>query len=386
MKKHALLASAVLALGGCASTAAPGAPAVRWEPEVLWKGEFAFERIRTGHPDATDPALQIVGVDQGGQVVLCHVGDGERRASVIYDHGTELTGLVVGDVDPAIPGEEIYVGGNGKPDGTIGEGGRRSGTGGAVLQLVPGPGGAKARRIFDGGAYVHSIERVEPQSPGDTPRLLASDYDGVVHLLTPTPGTGPWDDRVLYREPPPKNPDDPKVKDAGFLADASGRPRHEVLLVLKTGRAILLDLDDPSKAHLVHEEPGGLSRVTPDPDGGAWVTGYAGRAMHWVREGDGFRIDVLEQEGVDSGLRGCVPGRFPTPDGGVAPLVIFGFNRLCRTLTPRNGAWDPTTIFRDADRGHTMEAADLVPGNDADELVLGGYSRAITLLTAHRVR
>jgi hypothetical protein len=42
------------------------------------------------------------------------------------------------------------------------------------------------------------------------------------------------------------------------------------------------------------------------------------------------------------------------------------------------------TLLRDIERGHSLVAADLVPGDDADELVLGGYSKRITVLVARR--
>jgi hypothetical protein len=118
------------------------------------------------------------------------------------------------------------------------------------------------------------------------------------------------------------DPETPKIKDIGLLADPSGRAPHEALVVKKTGRAVLLDLDRPETARPVHEEPGGLARVTPDDEGGAYVVGHVGRVMHFVRTGDAFRVDVLEQEGTDSGLRGFARGRFPALGGAVAPFAV----------------------------------------------------------------
>jgi hypothetical protein len=113
------------------------------------------------------------------------------------------------------------------------------------------------------------------------------------------------------------------------------------------------------------------------------MSGYFGRVLHVVRDGDGFRVEAIHHEAKDSGLRGASLGRFPVP-GGTATLGTFGFFRYCRVLTPRLGAWDATTIFEDIDRGHAMEVADLIPGNDADEIALGGYSKRITILVARR--
>jgi hypothetical protein len=360
------------ALAACATT--PRGDVVRWQPIEVWKGDAAFERARIGRPDASDPNPQIVGVDQGGRVVLVHWTDGAApRGEVLFTNPSEMTGLYVGDADPSVPGEEIYAGGAVKGD-----------EGGTVTQIAVAPGGVVARRIWTGTGYVHSITRV----PGEGVRLLVTTYKGELHLLSPAPGEGPWNDRLIFTDPDAASPDveRPKMKDAGFLVDPSGRTPHEALVVFKTGRTLFVDVDRPETARFVHDEPGGLSRVCPDADGGAYVAGYAGRVLHFVRDGNGFKVEAIDHEGPDSGLRGVALGRFPLPQGGVAPLAVFGFHRLCRALSQREGAWDTTTLFRDVERGHVLEACELVAGNEADELVLAGYSNRIVVLVARPTR
>ncbi|MCA8977841.1 MAG: hypothetical protein KDC98_24155 [Planctomycetes bacterium] len=360
-----LLTSMPFVLGACAT---PG-----WRAIVVHRTAATIERIRTGHPDPTDPNLQAVSVDQVGEVALMHFDGETTRSEVLYVNGTELTGLVIGDVDPSIPGEEIYVGGYLAGD-------KASEHGGAVFQIAvtadPAQ-RARVRRIWAGDAYVHSVEIIEPQRPGARARILASTYAGTLHALEQAAG-GEWSDTVLHVEQPDADPERNKIKDLGFLAESAG-PRHVALVAFKTGRLLRIDLADAEAATYLLDEPGGLSRVTPDPDGGAYVTGYAGRLLHFNRTGDDFTYEVLDQEGTDSGLRGAVLGTFPAA-GEVANLVVFGFHKRCRALVPRLGVLDPVTLHVDLDRGHTIEAADLVPGNDADELLLGGYSRRVTLL------
>ena len=173
-----------------------------------------------------------------------------------------------------------------------------------------------------------------------------------------------------------------------MLRDPSGRPAHELIAVYAGTRAVYADLDRPGFSKDLVEEEGGFARVTADPDGGAYAVAYWGAVLHFVRDGaGGFRADVLTRDGKDSGLRGIVLGRFPLPSdagGGVASMSVFGFHALVRMLVPRNGTYDMVTVFKDIARGHSQVAADLVPGNDADEIVVAGYSKRLTLLVARR--
>lgn len=368
--------SALRSPGACGSAPRSQAPAPRaWEPVVCATTRAAIERIRCGRPDARDPRPQAVSVDQAGDVLLVRFGEGPPRARRLLAHGLELTGLVVGDCDPAVPGEEIYVGGAGR-----GPGGEEQG--GIVLQIVldaTGPGEAepRVRTLLEPSGYVHSLERIDPQRAGEPPSLLVGTYAGELHRLEPRDGR--WSARLLHREPDGLPPEARRIKDAGFLREPGDAPRHVALVALGTGRLLRLDLEQPAATRLVHEEPGGLARVTPDREGGAYVIGYLGRVLHVTREAEGVRVEPIADEGLDSGLRGLVLGRFPTEQGR-AELALFGFHKLCRALVPTAGGLAAVTLFRDVERGHALEAAELVEGNEADELLLGGYSRELILL------
>lgn len=330
----------------------------RWEPLVCYEARGAIERIRCARLDAREALPLAVSVDQAGDAVLVRFGAGAPQSEVLYRNGTELTGLAIGDADPSVPGAEIYVGGFEQDFGGQEHGGH-------VLQLVPG---REPREVWRGSAYVHSIEIAGPRA------LLVSTYAGEIHLVEPGGA-----DRLLWSDARGADVERPKIKDAGLLVDPAGGARHEALVAFKTGRLLWIDLAHPETARIVHDEPGGLSRVTPDAEGGAYVTGYFGRLLHFRRAGGEWRFDVLDQEGTDSGLRGAVLGNFPA-GGARSQLAIFGFHKLVRALVPRNGVLDPVTLFVDIDRGHAIEAADLVPGNGADELLVGGYSKRGTLL------
>lgn len=385
MRKTASIVSLLVLAGAataCASSGARSAP-VRWEPLVVWEGDAAFETVKTGHPDGSDPDLQIVGVDQAGHMVHVAFRRGVApTASVIYDNRSEMTGLCIADADPSVPGEEIYAG--------CYEPGQ-DGVGGNVVQVVKTADGWRAKRIFDAGAYVHAIAAVPPATPGGPVRLVAATYANELHVLTPGAG-GTWTSSLAYRgpqkfaDPQPKDPR-PRMKDVAVLADREGRAPHEVFAVLAGGDAVYVDLDRPLSGKVVAVEEGGWGRVCSDGGTGVYACGYRGRFVHFTRDAaNEWKMEIMEQEGVDSGLRGAVTGNFPLPGSGgeVAHLATFGFYARCRALVERNGAWDPVTLYTDSGRGHTQVAADLVPGNDADELVISGYSKRITVLVPRR--
>ncbi|MCG3132934.1 MAG: hypothetical protein HMLKMBBP_00020 [Planctomycetes bacterium] len=378
-----VLVAPVLAFGACATPAATSAARVRWEPVVVWEGDSGFETVKVGRPDSSDPDLQIVGVDQAGHMVhVAFHGGVAPAAAVIYENHSEMTGLCIADADPEVPGEEIYAG--------CYEPGQ-DGVGGNVVQVVKAGGGWRARRIFDAGAYVHGIAAVPPATPGGPVRLVAATYANELHVLTPHAG-GTWTSSLAYggprtfADPQPKDPR-PRMKDVVILRDPAGRAPHEAFAVVAGGDVVYADLDRPGSAKVVHQEEGGYGRVCVDEASGAYACGYWGRVQHFVRDGaGGWKFDVIDEEGKSSGLRGIVTGRFPLPGtrGGDAPLALYGFHALCRLLVEGEAGYDPVTIFRDSGRGHTQIAADLVPGNDADEIVLSGYSKKIVVLVARR--
>lgn len=372
------IVAATAALGACASR--PSGGEVAWEPIPCHTASAPIERVRTGRPDPTDPALQAVCVDQAGDVALIRFDGSAARSEVIFRNGKELSALAIADVDATVEGPEIYVGGD--------RGNSQTGDG-AVLQLVLTKDPAQrvvVRRVYQGPDFVHAVERVGPRGPNDVARLLVTTYGGEIHLLTPTKGEGEWDDRVLYRDPKPADPEAPKIKDLAFLRDAAGNVTRRAIVALKGGRTLLLDVDRPAATKLVHEEPGGLSRVTADASGGAYLTGYWGRVLHLVPDGAAFRVDVIDEEGKDSGLRGLVLGDFPVGGGVRSTMAVFGFHKRCRALVAHGDVLDPVTLYVDPERGHTIEAADVVAGNGADEILLGGYGKRVTMLVAKRGR
>jgi hypothetical protein len=343
---------------------------VRWDSIVAWEGEAPIETIRAARlrPNETEPS--VVATDFGGDVVLLRFHGGVPRAERIYRHGAALTGIGIVDLDSAVPGAEIYVGG--AANGRGGDSG-----GGAVVRLTPAAGGYRAETIYRGGAYVHALEPAL-DATGRPCGIYLADHDGALRRLRPSSTGGEWTAETLYREPAEIGGEDRHAKDLCTLTASDDRPA-EIVMALRSGRCVAVDPTRVDAGRLLFTEPGGVSRLLARPDGSFLATGYAGRVLSAVRRGLRTETTVWHVESPEGGLRGVVAGRFPTP-AGEASFAVFGALRTVRLLRPSFETYDATTIFRDVERGHAIAAADLYAGDDADELIVGGRSRRITVL------
>lgn len=342
--------------------AATGAPVV-WTATTVWTGDGKVECVRTGDADPLSPGPEVVGVDDRGRVIVVRFP--EARAEVVFQHTARLTGLLVADVDPSVAGAEIYAGGH-----LEGE------TGGAVFQIVLGGSTPRTRLVYRGDAFVHAMGCAPPAAPGGSPQLVVTDYAAQVRLATPAPGGDVWPARLLHTEPPTDVVEGTEMKDV-VVGRIGGRGPRTAFIAVKSGRGIVLDLDDGT-VDVALVERGGIARAALDDAGRLWLAGTEGRVLRVDGGPAGWRVTPVFQD--VAGLRGVVRGRFPV-DGGVAPIAVFGYANACRALRPgSDGAWAATTLFEDEARGHWLAAADLVPGNAGDELALASYAGALRIL------
>lgn len=357
------LAALVAAAAGCA---APDSGGDAWEARVLWEGAEKVQSVTVGDVDPLCPGLEAVAADAAGRTILVSFEGGVPRAEVPYEHGAKLTSLLVADLDPLVPGNELYVGGF-----------RAGESGGAVVQLVVRGGRAKARTVWEGGAFVHALARLAPERGSAGGELVVTTYDGEVQLATRGRTQGPWASRLLHCEPPTADPEEREIKDC-VAGPIGGDPRGRIFLATVSGRGVLLDPRGGRAAEVIHHEEGGIARVALDASGDLYLAGNAGRVVRLSRAGGVWRAAPLYRD--LEALRGIAVSAFWV-GGGRAPLAVFGYSGRCRALLPRGSGWDSFTLFEDTDKGHWLAAGDLVPGNGSDELVLGGYSGRVVLLS-----
>jgi hypothetical protein len=336
---------------------AAGAADSGWSATVAYEGKSGFSGVAIGDADADSPGLEVAGASESGEIVLVRFPKGKPEATVLLRHGHEMTGLLVADIDPALPGAELYAGGSA----------RGGDDNGVVFQFHFAGGKMGTRRLLETDGYVHAMARLD----GDPPRLVVTTYSGRVLLATPDPDK--WALRAIHEEPRDLGVEGLKIKDVR-TGPFAGRPARTILFAAKSGRIVLLDPDDASKTELCRIEEGGVARLSDVDDGGIWVACNDGRLLRLDR--DGAREVFRSSEA----LRGAVVGRFAVP-GGEARLAVYGYDRVCRAIRVEGGDFP---LFTDSERGHWLAAGDLVPGNGSDELALAILSGRILILKGER--
>lgn len=339
---------------------AAGAAESGWTATVAYEGTGGFSGVAVGDADASSPGLEVAGASESGEIVLVRFARGAPKATVLLRHGHEMTGLLVADIDPSLPGAELYAGGSG-------HGGDDNGV---VFQFHVAGEEVKRRRLLETDGYVHAMARLD----GDPPRLVVTTYSG--RVLLAAPGPGEWGLRAIHEEPRALGVEGLKIKDVRTGAFA-GRPARSILFAAKSGRIVLLDPDHASKTELCHIQEGGVARLSDVVDGGIWAACNDGRLLRIDRDG--------AKEVYRSGdpLRGVAVGRFAVP-GGEARLAVYGYDRRCHALIGRGGGFEDFPLFEDSGRGHWLAAGDLVPGNGSDELALASLSGRILILEGER--
>lgn len=291
----------------------------------------------------------------GGQEVVALDDTGRCHVLVQYagkwtDHNaahdtTWFGGLAHGDVDPRLPGRELYVGA----------------ASGRVWQIAPQPEGVLDANVIAelAGAEAHTLVALDNEllaftSPGSMWRLRA-------------PRTG---SRFEQREIASTGG---RVRDAVRLADGSLAlvSRDGTLEVRANG-----ELEKPGEIALRVDS--GLGRVAAGPSGVLYAASDDG--VVWRCEKLDGRWRTERVYAGPQGLRGIVCGRFTIP----APreeLAVFGYSGVVLLLARgENGDWSSNALFTDRDKGHWLGVGELDQRNATDELVGSGYGGRVFVL------
>jgi hypothetical protein len=305
---------------------------------------------------------EIVGIDDLGR---CHVlwsYSGKWTPVTTIADGTWLGGLAMADVDPRIPGAELYTG-------------SRSGN----LYEVVAYRDARVdhRRVGSVGAReVHTIlaGELDPRAAGEE-LLVFTSPGGLFRARPRADGLDGFEVELLEDLPG-------RIRDAVVLpADASGR--SEVLTIGRDGCLRSLRITEQGPAWTtVHERAMGMGRIALGRCDGERAIVYAvcddGLVFRHERAGGAWKSEMIYAG--PQGMRGVAAGKFDA-DPNVETVAVFGYSKRVELLIRRGDRWEAETIFVDRDKGHWLCRAEVDGRNGTDELVATGYSGRIVLLS-----
>lgn len=353
-QRAAATALALSLAAACRSTTsarpAEGAPAL--DVSADWRALVALDLGATGI--WTVEALDLFPQFGGREVVAL---DDLGRCHVLVQYATKWTDLVAcgdgtwlggtahADLDPHLPGAELYVG-------------AKSGN---VYQVVAQREGVTDARLVANlaGQEVHAL----CASQGD---LLAFTSPGSLWRVAPSPGSARFDAREL-------------VPTRGRVRDVVVLPDGRIAAVSRAGELAVGDAGSIFDAgSVVLRVESGLGRVAAGGDGVLYAASDDG--VVWRCEPRGGAWSSERIYAGPPGLRGLAVGRFSEP----APreeLAVFGYGARVELLArAEDGSWSARTIFTDRDKGHWLRAAELDQRNATDELVGSGYGGRVFVL------
>lgn len=340
----------------------PAAPG--WRAAVIHQADSG---VWYAHVDKVVDAYgqnEVIAADDKGRHLLLSVYSGQWTAQSVVCDGLWLAPTKSADVDPRVPGRELYAGG------------RAGSLHRTILRSQP-----FAKFTLESveighaaGEEFHSVLAADlvPERAGD--EVLAFGITGAVFLLVPAGADGNAFSMTKIGTVPGR------VRDTVVLPAGDGAP-PVVLGVSRSGDLLRMQVQGNALVHrvLLHEDSG-LGRIAASP---------VARDVVYVTRDDGLVVRATlrgeaaaERQPVfagDQGLRGIAAGRF-FADGREA-LAVYGYGKQVHLLAREpDGTFDVEVLFTGAQKGHWLCAGELDGRNTTDELVATGFDGQVVLL------
>jgi hypothetical protein len=308
---------------------------------------------------------EVVGLDDQGRCWVLVSYSGKWTPQSVIQEKRWLGGLAHGDVDPRIPGKELYTGGQR----------------GNLYQVVAHGNGLLDYRLIASfpGLEIHTILTgdLDPKRAGN--ELLVFTRPGNLFAVTPTGGDGTFESRHVQVLPG-------RVRDAVVLPGEAGSA-PEILTVSRAGELALLNLSgkEPEWRTVHRIEMGrgriALGSVNPGEPLVLYTSADDGRIYRHERHSRGKWMTEAIYLGPQ-GPRGIAAGRFHA-DPGLETVAVFGYSGKVQLLSKskgKEGPWHVETLFIDRDKGHWLAAAELDGRNNTQEIIGSGYGGRIFML------
>jgi hypothetical protein len=362
-----LAGCAMTATGGPEAAAPPAAPdpregAVLLPAEGGWRAQLVIDQGDVGIWTVKAFPIfdsvgsdEVVALDDSGRCLILIPYSGRWTALECIHEGAWLGGLAHGDLDPRMPGKELYTGG------------RR----GNLWQVVPHPHGALETRLVAHlpGEEIHTIVLGDLDAAREGAEMLVFTWPGGLYLVTAAESGLELVELERLES---------RIRDAVVLPGAP----TEIATVSRAGRLALLTLEGGRpRWQEIGRVRTGMGRIARRPGPGHVVLYTVcddGRVYRFERAADrSFRQELIYAGAL--GGRGVAAGRF-CADANTESLVVFGYSGKVELLTREKDRWQATPIFTDRDKGHWIATAEVDGRNATPELFCCGYGGRLVML------
>ena len=304
----------------------------------------------------------VIAADDKGRFLLLTVYSGQWTAQSVVPDGQWLAPTRPADVDPRVPGRELYAGG-------------RSGSLHRVT-LRPQPFAKFTLESVEighrPGEEFHAVVAGDfAPTAGD--ELLAFAITGAVFQLLPS-GDGTAFTTLQVATVPGR------VRDVVVVPGGAGEPAT-LLGVSRAGHLLRMQLH-PGELRWtsVLQEDSGLGRIAAAKGrpGVFYATRDDGVVVRAALAADG-RVDRSVIYAGGQGLRGVASGHFFADDR--EALAVYGYDKAIHVVHRRGDEpWQVETVLTTTQKGHWLAVGELDGRNGTDELVASGFDGDVILV------
>lgn len=343
-------------------TAAAAIVADDWRAQTIHEGEAGVWYAHVDQVVLDYAPPEVIATDDDGRFFVFTVYSGNWTAHSCTADGQWLAPSRPVDVDPRVPGRELYAAGRG---GSIHQ---------ITLREQPfARFSIESREIgHAAGEEFHTVLAAD-LSPEPGAELLVFAISGAVYRLLPdAEGDG-----FALRQ---VGDVDGRVRDA-LVTRLPGSANATVLGVSRRGDLLAMELraSGLTASVLLHEDSG-LGRIAAAPLAGVfYVTRDDGVLLRVAIDGEG-EVERQPILATDQGLRGVAAGTF-FADGREA-VAVYGYNKIVQLVSREDGGeWQVEDVYTGAQKGHWLTVGELDGRNTTDELIATGFDGAIVLLS-----
>lgn len=342
-----------------------------WQAARIHRSDSGVWYARVAKVIEAYGAPEVIVTDDTGRLTVLSVYSGKWTAASVTPDGQWLAPSAPADVDPRVPGPEIYCAGKAGNVHRVWIEARPF----AKFEL------RSVEIAHVAGEEFHTVLAADLRPGRAGAELLAFAISGAVYELTPQTAEDGTEHAFALRKLATLPG---RVRDAVVLPETGAAPPR-IVCASRSGHLLQLRCTDAALApDVLAAEPMGLGRVAHAG------SGAAGRDVLYVTRDDGVLLRFAQRPAGSwerevifvgrEGLRGVAAGRF-CKEPGRESVAVFGYGKAVQLVWREGvGPWHADTIYSGPDQGHWLTVGEFDGRNGTDELIATGFGGQVLLL------